>query len=234
MKDLTSLDAFRVHLDGYAVANIKKQTTGAFEFVINGDKYFVIASVGCGWQHVSVSESSGKMPTWDIMETIKKKFFENEERTVEFHPKKSDYVNNKENCLHMWIPLEEVLPYPDLNEFKKSKPEIVSKKVVQVDGVIYSYVHSKNEEFEQVIVKCGFNKRPTWNAMCKIKQAVFGDEVVVSVHGKKDDSLSKFHDKNNDSIILWKPVKEEIKTPPSILVGLKDVSCDEIESVLGY
>ncbi|MBE7074067.1 MAG: hypothetical protein E7379_03145 [Clostridiales bacterium] len=234
MKNLMALNLNRVHIDGYSETNESKQTSGAFKFDINGDKYFVIASVGCGWQHVSVSSYSGGIPSWDIMETIKKKFFESEERVVEFHPKKADYVNNKENCLHMWIPLEDKIPYPDLNEFKKNKPQLLCKKVIQIDGVIYSYTHSKNEEFEQVEVKSGFNKRPTWNAMCKIKQEVFGDEVAVSFHGEKGDSLTKFNDKNTDSILLWKPVKQEIKTPPSILVGFKDVSSEEIENALSY
>ena len=55
-----------------------------------------------GWEHVSVSPYKGKMPTWDDMCAIKDIFWDDEEAVIQIHPKKSEYVNVKDNCLHLW------------------------------------------------------------------------------------------------------------------------------------
>jgi hypothetical protein len=53
------------------------------------------------WQHVSVSLAS-RCPTWDEMCLVKDLFFEDEDVVVQFHPKKTQYVNNAKYCLHLW------------------------------------------------------------------------------------------------------------------------------------
>ena len=63
-----------------------------------------------GWEHVSVSPYGGKMPTWDDMCTIKDIFWEDEEAVIQIHPKKSEYVNIVDNCLHLWRNKEMELP----------------------------------------------------------------------------------------------------------------------------
>lgn len=55
-----------------------------------------------GWEHVSVSPYKGKMPTWNDMCEIKDIFWNDEEVVIQIHPKKSEYVNVKDNCLHLW------------------------------------------------------------------------------------------------------------------------------------
>lgn len=55
-----------------------------------------------GWEHVSVSPYRGKLPTWDDMCEIKDIFWDDEEEVIQIHPKKSKYVNIKDNCLHLW------------------------------------------------------------------------------------------------------------------------------------
>lgn len=55
-----------------------------------------------GWEHVSVSPYNGKMPTWEEMCEIKDIFWNDEEEVIQIHPKKSEYVNMMENCLHLW------------------------------------------------------------------------------------------------------------------------------------
>lgn len=54
------------------------------------------------WEHVSVSPYGGKTPTWDDMCAIKDMFWGDEEVVIQIHPKKSEYVNIKDNCLHLW------------------------------------------------------------------------------------------------------------------------------------
>ena len=55
-----------------------------------------------GWEHVSISPYNKKMPSWDDMCAIKDIFWEDEEEVIQIHPKKSEYVNIQENCLHLW------------------------------------------------------------------------------------------------------------------------------------
>lgn len=56
-----------------------------------------------GWEHVSVSLSS-RNPSWDEMCFIKNLFFDGEELCLQFHPKRSQYVNVHNYCLHIWKP----------------------------------------------------------------------------------------------------------------------------------
>lgn len=60
-------------------------------------------SVQGGWEHLSVSMPS-RTPTWDQMCIMKEIFFEDEEEAVEYHPKKSEYINAHSHCLHIWRP----------------------------------------------------------------------------------------------------------------------------------
>lgn len=55
-----------------------------------------------GWEHVSVCPYKNKMPTWDDMCKIKDIFWDEEEAVIQIHPKKSEYVNIMDNCLHLW------------------------------------------------------------------------------------------------------------------------------------
>ena len=74
----------------------------------------IVWSYGGGWEHVSVCPK-GRTPTWDEMCLIKEMFWREEEAVIQIHPPKSNYVNNMENCLHLWRPIEKYsgkLPLP--------------------------------------------------------------------------------------------------------------------------
>ena len=59
-----------------------------------------------GYEHVSISpKHKYRLPTWDDMCALKEVFWEEEEEVYQIHPKKSEYVNLKENCLHLWKPI---------------------------------------------------------------------------------------------------------------------------------
>jgi hypothetical protein len=69
------------------------------------------ATEGIEWEHVSArivvldkkgSAIGGRVPTWNEMCWIKNLFFEEEEAVVQFHPPKSEYVNNHPHVLHLW------------------------------------------------------------------------------------------------------------------------------------
>jgi hypothetical protein len=56
-----------------------------------------------GYEHVSVSPTHQfRVPTWEDMCYVKDTFWKDEEEAFQLHPKKSQYVNLKENCLHLW------------------------------------------------------------------------------------------------------------------------------------
>lgn len=61
----------------------------------------VIASDGYGWEHVSVSTPI-HAPSWDEMCAVKSLFWDDEDCVVQFHPPKSEYVNQHPFCLHLW------------------------------------------------------------------------------------------------------------------------------------
>ena len=58
-----------------------------------------------GMEHVSVSPYDHSItPSWDDMCRLKDIFFDEEERVIQIHPKRSEYVNMMGNCLHLWRP----------------------------------------------------------------------------------------------------------------------------------
>lgn len=74
-----------------------------------------ISSDGLGWEHVSVhivDRRIKRIPTWEEMCYIKKIFWEDEDWVVQFHPAKSEYVNNDEFVLHLWKLKNEEFPTP--------------------------------------------------------------------------------------------------------------------------
>ena len=75
-------------------------------FFVPSNKYGEFLKVLCApmeseWQHVSVSHPR-RVPTWSEMCSVKDLFWSEEETVVQFHPKKSEYINNVATCLHMW------------------------------------------------------------------------------------------------------------------------------------
>lgn len=75
------------------------------------------AAVGneAGWEHVSISVVDHKgvrTPTWPEMCFVKDLFWDEEETVVQYHPPKSEYVNQHPHALHLWRPLLATLPRP--------------------------------------------------------------------------------------------------------------------------
>jgi len=87
---------------------------GAFLFRLNnGQHVCVICSDGMGWEHVSVSMQK-RCPTWDEMCEVRDIFWGEEDCVVQFHPPKSEYVNQHPYCLHLWKPIGVELPRPPM------------------------------------------------------------------------------------------------------------------------
>lgn len=76
--------------------------------------FFVIASDGMGWEHVSVSfKNVDRSPTWDEMCFIKNIFWDDTDTVLQYHPPKSKYINNHPHCLHLWRPIDKDVPVPE-------------------------------------------------------------------------------------------------------------------------
>lgn len=74
-------------------------------------KMLVVASEGMGWEHVSVSLET-RTPKWSEMCRIKAMFWDEDDVVIQYHPAKKDYINQAENCLHLWRPIGIELPTP--------------------------------------------------------------------------------------------------------------------------
>lgn len=64
-----------------------------------------------GWEHVSVSLPD-RCPTWAEMAHVKSLFWSEDDCVVQFHPPRSEYVNNHPYCLHLWRCVGAPLPMP--------------------------------------------------------------------------------------------------------------------------
>lgn len=92
---------------------------GAFSiWLSNRTLAMVVASDGEGWEHVSVrmvdkSTGNDRTPTWAEMCKIKDIFWGEEDCVIQYHPPKSEYVNNHPHVLHLWRPTAQAIPMPD-------------------------------------------------------------------------------------------------------------------------
>lgn len=85
---------------------------GAFVVPLkHGQGVYVIASDMMLWEHVSVSRRD-RCPTWYEMCQIKAMFWDGEDCVVQYHPPESEYVNNHPYCLHLWRPVNTIVPMP--------------------------------------------------------------------------------------------------------------------------
>lgn len=94
---------------------VKLAIDGGMGILFKAKKMFasVIWSNGGGWEHISVCPlKRSYTPSWDDMCALKDMFFYDDEVVVQYHPAKSEYVNNLSNCLHLWRPIKAELPTP--------------------------------------------------------------------------------------------------------------------------
>lgn len=106
-----------------------------------------IFSYQLGWEHLSVSMPS-KTPSWDQMCIMKDIFWSEDEACVEYHPRKEDYVNNHQHCLHIWKPVEETLPLPPsiLVGFKNEEEKQAFLAMANLAGVeVNKWKYNKRE-----------------------------------------------------------------------------------------
>ncbi len=113
-KNHSHLDPYRLRSGPYA--SPPGAGYGAFQIgklrVISSGSYSEQGDGLAGYEHVSVSLGN-RCPTWAEMCKVKQLFWGDDECVVQFHPKKSDYINNHPHCLHMWKPVQFDIPMPE-------------------------------------------------------------------------------------------------------------------------
>lgn len=113
MIDLRLLDAFRVRNTIVDRSCLPLSKEGAFilKSPIDGGDLRIIASVGDGWDHVSVSRAT-RCPNWEEMEHVARHFFRSDEVAMQLHVPTRDHINYHPHCLHWWRPLTGEIPRP--------------------------------------------------------------------------------------------------------------------------
>lgn len=106
-------------VDGPLASDATYGNNGAFVIPspISGRLLVMIASDGLGWEHVSVRavrDRQNRTPVWDEMAFAKGVFWDEEDTVVQFHPPRSEYVNNHANVLHLWRSTEAPIRTPDM------------------------------------------------------------------------------------------------------------------------
>ena len=84
---------------------------GEYAIECEGIKLCVIASMGGGWDHISVS-TKDRCPTWDEMEFIARLFFNPDEVAMQLHLPVADHINMHPFVLHWWRPQKKLRRIP--------------------------------------------------------------------------------------------------------------------------
>ena len=114
-----------------------------------------------GWEHLSVSFDD-MLPDWNYMQEMKEMFWKDDEECFQLHPKKEDYINNHNYCLHIWRPLEQQIPIPptilvgfrpgreqeDKKEFIKIQAELGSP-ITEQQANAFILMNQVNKQFQE-------------------------------------------------------------------------------------
>lgn len=111
---------------------------------------YIIASDGEGWEHVSVhihSNGRDRTPSWDEMCRIKSLFWDDQDTVIQYHPRKSEYVNHHSHCLHLWKPIGIEIPLPPselVGPKEKGAGEIITPQSIESIGFVKKPLHTWN------------------------------------------------------------------------------------------
>lgn len=130
----------------------------------------------------------------------------------------------------------------------KSIEEIKQNKYIQIvqegrdgfGGIVYdkktrtklNFILSWGAGWEHcsVSITDRYKRCPSWEQMCFIKDSFWNDdECCVEYHPAKKDYVNN----HEYCLHIWKPIDQEIPTPPSLMVGLKkDYSPEEMTKLI--
>lgn len=91
--------------------------------------------------------------------------------------------------------------------------------------VIFQCVAAIGEGWEHVSVSLSVKRCPDWEEMCMIKEIFWEPEdCVVQFH----PPASEYVNNHPHVLHLWRKINENFETPPSIMVGLKGITSEQI------
>lgn len=108
----------RVHLQCIA-SDSKHPDANMFGDPKDGIYYEHVSIVMINITHSGKTHELGRCPTWAEMCYVKETFWDDpEDVVIQYHPPKSEYVSNHQNCLHLWRPADKEgnpipIPRPD-------------------------------------------------------------------------------------------------------------------------
>lgn len=160
-----------------------------------------------GYEHVSVSpKKKFSVPTWNDMCVPKDMFFDAEEEVYQIHPKKSEYVDAVENCLHLWRPIGH-----ELNELveTKSKRENKARWIPVTERL--------PEEHDSIFAK--FKGTDNWKrgmfektSKYVIATVVYDDGTILTERAHTTDGIWKTESPVlGGKVIAWMPFPEPYK-----------------------
>lgn len=94
-----------------AYGNFLVQGPCGEQLVIVGSGADADDKLAAGWEHVSVS-TRRRLPNWTEMCFVKDLFWDTDECVIQFHPPRSEYVNNHPLVLHLWRPADNHVRLP--------------------------------------------------------------------------------------------------------------------------
>lgn len=107
--------------EGRYASTVADGNNGAFVRHEQGLWFWILASDGGGWEHVSVHVSYDRdskrqrAPTWGEMCRMKDLYWDPEDVVMQLHPRASAYCNDHPCTLHLWRPIEQVIPEPPMS-----------------------------------------------------------------------------------------------------------------------
>lgn len=67
---------------------------------------------GWGWEHVSVSVSADRCPTWEEMDAVRNLFWLPTETVWQYHVPHAEHINVHPHVLHLWRLADFTMPRP--------------------------------------------------------------------------------------------------------------------------
>ena len=151
-----------------------------------------------------------RCPTWPEMVELSEMFFNPGEITIQFHPKKMEYVNELKTALHLWEPKnpQQLKNLTNAAETIKSVTENL-RQSEQKQGVFKGNINGK----DFVAIFCG-DTWSTWEEVCNVKQEYFGPEKTAF-----QLNISREFDLHPSNILtLWDAEQFGIDLPPRDIV----------------
>ena len=110
--------------------------------------------------------------------------------------------------------IDEIRKEPNLFIDKEGYDGFSGRWFNKYDNKTYDFIFSYGGKWEHLSVSRS-NKTPDWNIMCKMKEIFWkDDEVCVEYHPRKIDYINL----HKNCLHIWKPINEEIPTPPIYFV----------------